>query len=102
MIVIAVEETAFLAAMHRIVRSIEVDDQLIGRFGIRGNELLQHQFVNIDGDLAINPVLQPTKRRLAAQHLLVFDRTLQGRIDAQCLVIVQIFITQAYPVDTLS
>lgn len=69
--------------MHRIIRGIEVEDQLIGWLIIRGNELLEQQLVVIDGDPAINPVVQTTKRRLTAQHLFAFDRALQGRIDTQ-------------------
>lgn len=57
MIVIAVEEAAFLATMHRIIRGIKVKNQLIGWLVMGGNELLQQQLVDIDGNLAINPVL---------------------------------------------
>jgi hypothetical protein len=40
-IVIAVEEATFLAAMDRIIRGIEVEDQLIGWLSKGGNELLE-------------------------------------------------------------
>jgi hypothetical protein len=62
--IIAAEEATFLSAMHRIVRGIEVENQRIGWLVTGGNELLEQQFVDVDGDLTINAILQTTKRRL--------------------------------------
>ena len=45
-IVVAVEEPSFLEAMYPVIRSIEVEDQLFGRFGKGGNELLHQHLMN--------------------------------------------------------
>ena len=45
-IIVAVEEASFLEAMYPVIRSIEVEDQLFGRFSKGGNELLHQHLMN--------------------------------------------------------
>ena len=45
-VVIAVEEAAFLVAMQRIIRGVEVEDDLIGRRLVRFEEQLDEQVLD--------------------------------------------------------
>ena len=75
-IVVAVEEPSFLEAMYPVIRSIEVEDQLFGRFGKGGNELIHQHLMNGDRRLTAHTVLQTAQGRRATQHLILLGRCL--------------------------
>ncbi len=62
-IVVAVEESAFLLAVNGIVRGVEVENDLFGRRIVRGEELLDEDGVESNQRLAADAILQPTERR---------------------------------------
>jgi len=52
---------AFLLTVRRIIRGIEIKNQLIRRLMIGGDELLKQYLVQINGNLTIHSALQTTK-----------------------------------------
>ena len=81
-IVVAVEEPAFLLAVYLIVGRIEVQYQLLRRSFERGNELFDHNPVHPPCRLPIRPVLPPAQRRTARQLLIAIQRRLNRQVPA--------------------
>ena len=79
-IVIAVEEAAFLIAVHRVVGGVEIEDQFLGR-DIKGRDEALHQGrVNAPRPVAVGGVLEPAQCRRAGQRTVAIGRRLQGEI----------------------
>src|SRR5512142_850475 len=58
MIIIAVAEAALLLAVHRVVGGIEVEDQVLGRGAVGGDELVDQDLGDADQGRAIDAVLE--------------------------------------------
>ena len=68
MIVVAVEEAALLLAVHGVVGGVEVEDQVLGRLGMGGDELIDQDLGDADQGLAVDAVLQPAEGRRRGQR----------------------------------
>ena len=108
-VIIAVEEPALLPAMQRIVRRIQVENDLRWCLGVRVEEQIDQQRLDrrrIVADLVVARPLrpaqfQPVQRRLARQRRTVqtLRRKLAGqhrqhRIVPQIIVVVQVLVAQ--------
>ena len=60
-VVVTVEETAFLIAVQRRVGGVEVQDQPAGRLVVGFDKLLEQHLVDRHRRLTIGPLLQPAK-----------------------------------------
>ncbi len=101
-----------LMAVERNVGRIQIEHDLVRRFGVRLDEQIAKQRVDLLRrviDLVITLAaarkLQPVQRALAGQGLLQLAPARQHshqRIVAQLLMIVQVLIAQRQPADALA
>ena len=118
LIIIAMEEAAFLPAVQRDVGVVEVEHDLARRTVMRLQEKLDQQFINprpVAIDLVIlrsvapRRVLQTIERALARQSLAVRPQHrmqlpgqhTEGRVLAQLVVIVEVLVAQHQAKDPL-
>jgi len=87
--------------MDRIIRGIEVQEQFPGRPFERCGELLDQEFVDPPGRIPISAILPAAQRRTAAQILGAVQCCLDHQVMAQCIMVVEVFVTQCQPVDAL-
>src|SRR3989339_1818431 len=73
MIVITMKKSAFLFAVHRIVRGIKIQYQLFRSLLERGDKLFYQQSRYPNGCLTIRAVLPSTQSRGAGQILVRFN-----------------------------
>ncbi len=97
MIVVAVEETAFLAPVHRIVGGVEVEDEFLGRLRMRRDEALHQGLVDTPRPVPPSGVLEAAQRRRAGQGTVPLGRRLQGEIVAKGRVVVDVLVAQRQP-----
>ena len=102
LVVKAVEEAAFLAAMHRIVGGVEIQNEFRRRRLERGNELFDQKRVQGNRRGAVRPVLEAAQRRRARQRRDPLDRGLQRQVMAKRAMVVQILVAERQCVDTLA
>ena len=106
LVVVAVKESSHLVAVDRIIRGIEVQDQLRRRRGVRGNEVLHQHFGHRHQHRPGDAVLQPAQGWRAGQGQVFSDAPLGGqlhqRVFPQTLMVVQVFIAQRDAVDSLA
>jgi len=55
------EEPPLLATVHRVVGGIEVQDQMLRRLGMRGDELIEQDCGDSDQGRALDTVFQATE-----------------------------------------
>ena len=111
-VVIAVEEPAFLMAVQRIIRGIEVEDDLPGRRLVRLEEEVDEQPFDrraVMADLVIarwlgRCVLEPVQRALAGKRRAIFtpggELACQGRehrVEAELIMVDHILIAERDP-----
>ena len=101
-IIIAVEEPAFLLAMHRIVGGVEVEDQFLGRRFERRDEGLQQDLVDAPRPGPVGGVLETAQRRRAGQRAVTLRRRLQSEIMAKIRMVVDVLVAQRQPEYTLA
>jgi len=90
-----------LRAVQRHVRGVDVQHQFLGRCRMAGHELIQQHAMQCHGLRARGPVLQAAEGGRRGQGLIAAHRRLHQQIVAQCLVIVQVLVAAAQPVQTL-
>ena len=74
MIVVAVEESPFLMAVDGVVGGVEVEDQVLRRLGMGGDELIDKDLGSTDQGLTLDAVLEPAEGRGRGQgHVGVRD-----------------------------
>ena len=96
MIIIAKEEAAFLAPMHRIIGGIKVQDQLCGR-GVKGSDdALHHGLMGGPGPRAVGGLVKTANGRGRGQPAIPPAGSLEGQIIAQGVMIVGIFIAERH------
>jgi transposase len=100
-VVVGVELRVFLVAVQRHVRRVDVEHQFRGGLLVRGNELFDKHTVQRPGLRARSPILQPAERGGRGQRLSAPNRGLHQHIVAQRLVVVQVFVAAAQPVQAL-
>ena len=109
-VVVAVEEPALLVAVQRIVRGVEVENDLFGRRGMRiqediGEDALQRLHVVADLMVALaalmRRMLQPVDRALPRQRRAILALRLQlvgeqrqHRIAAQGIMVVDVLVAE--------
>ena len=113
-IVVAVEEAALLVAVQGIVGGVEVEDDALGRRGMRLQEQRHEQALDLarvmadlvvaarrEGGPFLGRMLQPVERALARHRRAVTPPRLQlagqhrhGGIVAQLIVVVEILVAQ--------
>ena len=106
------EEPVFLMAVQRILGGVEIEDDLLRRFGVGLQEQTNEQLLNggrIMADLVIARGLrpaqfQPVERRFAGDRRAVPAPCLQlagqhrhDRVVPQLVMIIQILVTQRNP-----
>ena len=110
-VVVAMEEPLRLMAVERDVGCIQIEHDLVGRLGVRLDEqvaeqrvdLLRH-VIDLVITLAAAGQLQPVQRALAGQRIFQLAPARQHghqRIVAQLLMIVKVLVAQRQPVDAL-
>jgi hypothetical protein len=62
-VIISVEESVLLLAMHEVVGGVEVEHQVFGGPGMGGDELIDQDPGDLDQGLAVDAVLQATEGR---------------------------------------
>ena len=105
------KEPLRLMAVQRYVGRIQIEYDPGGRFGVRLDEQITQQRVDLRGRiidlviaLAAAGQLQPVQRAFAGQGIFQLAPAGQHphqRIVAQLLMIVQVFVAQRQPVDAL-
>ena len=60
------------------------------------------QLMGLDNRLPVRPLLHPTQRRLAGQGPVLSGGGLEGLVEPECFVIVQVFIARGNGVDPLA
>ena len=105
MVIIAVEETAFLLAVDAIIGRVEIEDQVLRRGGVGGDELIDQDLGDLDQCLSIDAVLQAAERRRRGEGLIRLGQfaggNLEGRVGAEGLMIVEILVPQGQRRDPL-
>ena len=98
MVIIAVEETPFLMAVHGVVRGVEVEHDMLTRHEIGGDELIDKDLGSTKQRLTVDTVLKPAEGWGRGQgHVGVRDlagRDLERRIGPKFVVVVEIFVAQ--------
>src|SRR4051812_44613336 len=99
MIIVAVEESLLLLAVHAVVGGVEVEDQVLGRLGMGGDELIDEGLGELDQCLAIDAILESTERRWRGEGQLGVGGPscgqLQRRVGAEGLVVVEVLVPRA-------
>src|SRR5665213_867278 len=106
MIIVPVEETPLLLAVDEVVGGVEIEDQVLGRIEMGGEELIDQDLGDLDQGLAVDPVFQAAKggrrgegrRRIGVRS----GGELQGGIEAESLMVVEILVAQRDGEDPLS
>ena len=98
MIVVAVEESPLLVAVDGVVGGVEVEDQVLGRLGVSGDELIDQDLGARDQRLAVDAVLQAAEGRGRGEGQLGIGASsgghLQHRVGAEGLMVVEILVAQ--------
>lgn len=100
-VVKAIEVTPFLLAVDDIVSGIKTQNQLAGRLGKTGNELLQQHLMQADRRLLVVTLFQTMQGGRASQRFENAHCRLDCAVVAQDLVIIEIFIAQGQAENTL-
>jgi hypothetical protein len=99
------EKPAFLVTMYRVVGRIEVEDQMLRRLGMRGNEMINEGSRDLDQGLSLYAILQAAKGwRRCKQQIVVRNATrgqLESRIAAQSLVVIEVLVAKSQGDDPL-
>ena len=108
-IIVAVEEAAFLIAVQRVVRGVEVEDDLLGRPVVRLEEEIDEQGLDRRGlmcDLAVlrgrlARQFEPVQRRFARHRRAILAPGLElarqhrhQRVVTKLVVIVEVFVAE--------
>src|SRR5512135_1485178 len=81
MIIIPVEEAALLLAVHRVVGGVEVEDQVLGRGAMGGDELVDQDLGAADQGRAIDAVLEAAEGGRRGERGVVAGRQLTALAD---------------------
>ena len=101
-IIVGMGESIFLHAMLQIIRGIDIKDEPLWRFIVRGNALLSDYLLHDAGQLPGCGVLPAAQGRRTGQRSVTVKRRLQCKVLTQGLVIVQNLFAQGQAVDTLA
>jgi hypothetical protein len=96
-----VEVPALLLTVQRHVGGVDVENQLLGRLGVAGDELLHQHTVQCGCMRRRGPGLQATQGRAAGQRLGTAHRRLHHQVLAQHVVVAHVRPAQAQAVDAL-
>ncbi|ANG62622.1 hypothetical protein A8C75_09090 [Marinobacterium aestuarii] len=100
--VVTTEIAAHLLPMHRIVSRVEIENQPLRWLPVRANELLNQFFMHGHGPGPISVEFEPAQCGLTGQFSIAIDGRLKCQVMPQCLVIIEVFVTQRQSVNALS
>jgi len=100
-VIVAVEETSFLFPVHHVVGRIEVEDDLLWRYCVRRDELVDEQGIHVNRSLSLCAVFGTAQRRGAGQRLIATHRRLQGDVMPELIMVVDILFAAANGIDPL-
>ena len=98
----AVEEAALLLAVQRVVGGVKVQHQLLGCGVEAGHELLDQQLAQAHRCGSISPALQAAQRGGTGHFAIHANGRLHRHVQAQRLVVVQVFPPQRQAVHALA
>ena len=96
-IVIRVEQTQLLAAMHRVERVVDIERDTLGNLVKRLAVEVHHGTAQAQQGARIGQVFQPRDRRLRTQFAIrrqKIERHLEHGIAAQCIGVVAVFVAR--------
>jgi hypothetical protein len=106
MIIISVEETALLPAVDEVVGGVEIEEHVLRRRGVGGEELIDQDFGDADQGLAIDAVLQAAEGRGRGEGPILVGPLpgghLEGGVGAEGLMVVEVLVSQGQGQDPLS
>ena len=86
-VVVAMEETPLLIAVHGDVGGVEIQNDALRRPLVRGDELLDKYLMDSPGGFPVGPLLEAVLRGYAGEPTVTLHRHLQRNIIAQMLMI---------------
>src|SRR5512135_3377988 len=81
MIIIPMEEAALLLTVHRVVSGVEVEDQVLRRGAIGGDELVEEDLGDADQVLTIDAVLEAAEGGRRGERGVVAGRPSGGDLE---------------------
>jgi hypothetical protein len=100
--VVTMVVTPLLVAVDPIIGRVEIEEQLRGRPGKGGDEVVQQHPVKGERRPAVGPLREPAERRIAGQWGVALQRGLPEEIVPQRLVVIEILVPLRDPVDALA
>ena len=105
MIIVSVEKSALLMTVDRIVGGVEVEDQVLGRRRVGGEELIDQSLGDLDQSLTVDAVLQSAESRGGGEYRVFVGHLaggeLEGGVIAEVLMVVEVFVAQGNGRDSL-
>ena len=101
MVVVTVKEAALLIAMHHVIGRVEVEDDLLWRYCVRRDELVDEQSIHVNRGLTLRAVFETAEGRGAGQRLIATDCRLQGDVMPELIMVVEIFFAATNSIDPL-
>ena len=98
MIIIPVEEPLLLPTVHEVVGGVEVEDQVLRRPGMGGDELIDQDLGDLDQGLAVDAVLEAAEGRGRGEGQLGLGGASGGDLEhgvaAEGLMVVEVLVAQ--------
>ena len=101
MVIVAVKEASFLIAVHHVIGRIKIEDDLLWRYCVRRDELVDEQGIHVHRNLSLCAVFETAQRRGAGQRLIAADCRLQGDVMPELSMVVEILFASANGIDPL-
>jgi hypothetical protein len=101
LVVVGVELRQLLLPTQRHVRCVDIEHQFFWRCAVAGDELIDEHALQRPSLCTGGPVLQSAEGRGRGQGLIATHGGLHQHIVAQRLVVVQVFVAAAQPVQAL-
>ena len=105
MIIIPMEESPLLVTVDGVIRGVEVEDQVLGRLGVSGDKLINHDLGARDQRRAVNAVFEAAEGWGRGEGPLGIGAPsgghLQHGVGAEGLMVVEILVAQSESEDPL-
>ena len=103
MIIIPVEESPLLVAVDGVIRGVAVEDQVLGRLGVSGEELIDHDRGARDRRLAVAAVFEAAEGWGRGAGPLGIGASSGGHlrhgVGAEGLMVVEVLVAQSEGAD---
>src|SRR6185312_12949534 len=104
-VIISVEESLFLLAVHEVVGGVEVKHQVFGRLGMGSEELIDQYLSDLDQSLMVDAVLEATEGRCGGEGGFGLGRPsgdhLEHGVGAEGPMVVEVLVSQGDGGDAL-